>query len=108
MPYVTSPYAPAARKRAANLVLSHGYTKAQAARATGVHRSTIATWVKKAGRTNQGLVGIPTESSRPKSPGRRLDPAIVERICALRRETGRYAAALHAQLLEEGISVSLA
>lgn len=107
MPYVTSPYAPAARRRAANLVLRHGLSAAEASRQTGVHRSTIGTWVKQAGQSNSSLAGIPTQSSRPRVPGRRLDPVIVERICALRRETGRYAAALHAQLLEEDIKVSL-
>lgn len=107
MPYVTSPYAPAARRKAANLVLRHGCTKAEVARITGVHRSTVGTWVKKAERMNSSLEGIPTESSRPKNPANCLASEVVERICSLRRETGRYAAALHAQLREEGISVSL-
>jgi transposase InsO family protein len=106
MPYVTSPYAPAARRKAANLVVRHGYTKAQAARKTGVHRSTIGTWVKKATGMNSNK-GIPTGSSRPRNPANQLAPEIVERIVVLRRTTGRYAAALHAQLKEEGVSVSL-
>lgn len=106
MSYVTSPYAPAARKRAANLVLTHGYTKAQAARVTGVHRSTIATWVEKARRTNQGLVGIPTESSRPHHSPQATSPMVVARIVTLRRAHGRCAPAIHAQLRREGISVS--
>lgn len=106
MPYVTSPYAPAARRKAANLVLRHGFSAAEAARRTGVHRSTVGTWIKKAKRMNSNK-GIPTESSRPKNPANQLDPEIVMRIVALRRETGRYAAALHAQLREEGVSVSL-
>lgn len=107
MPYVTSPYAPAARARAANLVLLYGYTYAEAARKTGVHRSTIATWVKLGKQRNNYRLSIPTQSSRPKHPGRRLDPQIVARIVELRRSTGRYAAAIHAQMTQEGVSVSL-
>ncbi len=107
MPYVTSPYAPAARAKAANLVLLHGYTCAEAARKTGVHRSTIARWVKLGRQRNNHKLGIPTQSSRPKNPGRCLDPEIVARIVELRRTSGRYAAAIHAQMLQEGTKVSL-
>lgn len=106
MPYVTSPYPPAARRKAANLVLRHSLTCAEVAKGTGVHRSTIGTWVKKAKQMNSNQ-GIATESSRPKHPGGTIDPKIVERITALRRETGRYAAAIRAQLNEEGVKVSL-
>lgn len=108
MPYVTSPYAPAARRKAANLVLFQGYSCAQVARMTGVHRSTVGTWVKQARRVNSSRTGIPTKSSRPKHPANCLDPRVVERIVSLRQETGRYAAALHAQLRVEGVAVSLA
>ena len=107
MSYVTSPYAPVARARAANLVLLHGYTPAQAARITGVHRSTIARWVTKGKVRNNYSLAIYTLSSKPNHPGRHLDPAIVMRICELRRSSGRYAAAIHAQLIDEGILVSL-
>ena len=107
MSYVTSPYAPMARAKAANLVLLHGYTPAQAARITGVHRSTIARWVTKGKVRNNYKLVIDTLSSKPNYPGRHLDPAIVAWICELRRSSGRYAAAIHAQLLNESISVSL-
>jgi len=104
MPYVTSPYAPATRAKAANLVLLYGYTYAEAARKTGVHRSTIATWVKLGKQRNHYKLGIPTQSSRPKRPGQRLDPKIVARIVELRRTSGRYAAAIHAQLLGRNLN----
>ena len=61
MPYVTSPYAPVARRKAANLVLRHGHACAEVARMTGVHRATVGTWVKKAEQMNSNQ-GIPTES----------------------------------------------
>lgn len=106
MPYITSPYAPQARKHGANLVLLHGLSPAEAARRCGVHRSTIATWVSKAKQRNNYNLGILTESSRPKRPAGRIDPRIVERIVTLRRKHGRCSPAIHAQLLREGIQVS--
>jgi len=107
MSYTTSPYAPAARSKAANLVLIWGYSKAAAARKVGVHRSTIGRWVAKGKLRNHYKLGIPTESSRPHVPARQLEPAVVARIVALRRLTQRCAPAIHAQLMREGTSVSL-
>lgn len=107
MSYTTSPYAPAARSKAANLVLLHGLSKAQAARQVGVHRSTIGRWLLKAKLRNHYNLGIPTESSRPRVPAGQLDPVVVARIVALRRLTSRCAPAIHAQLMREDVSVSL-
>jgi hypothetical protein len=39
------PYAPRSRCEAVKLVLSHGFTAAQAARKTGVHRSTMLHYI---------------------------------------------------------------
>jgi transposase InsO family protein len=107
MSYTTSPYAPAARSKAANLVLLRGYSKAAAARTTGVHRSTIGRWVAKAKLRNHYRLSIPTESSRPINAAGQLSPDIVLRIVELRKLTHRCAPAIHAQLLREEIRVSL-
>ena len=107
MPYVTSPYAPAARRHAANLVLLHGLSAAQAARQTGVHRATIGRWVTRAKQRNHYRLDIPTLSSRPHHPGNCISPEIVDRIVALRRETRRCAPVIHAMLVHEGIRVSV-
>jgi hypothetical protein len=50
--------------------------------------------------------GIPTESSRPKHPAGCIDRAIVARIKEIRRQTGRCAPVIHAQLLRDGFKVS--
>lgn len=105
MPYVTSPYAPAARRRAANLVLRHGLSAAQAARQTGVHRSTIGKWVAKARLMNSNQ-GIPTLSSRPLRSAGCISLEVVSRIVELRREHRRCAPVIHAHLIREGFTVS--
>lgn len=105
MPYTTSPYAPRARRDAVNLVRQKGWSKAQAARYVGVHRSTIGRWLTKAPHHQQKL--IPTQSSRPHNPAGCLDPAIVRRIVELRLQHHRCAPVIFFQLRREGILVSL-
>lgn len=106
MSYVTSPFAPRARWEAINLVRKQGFTKAQAARHVGVHRSTIGRWLVKA-RHLHGNTYIYNDSSRPKKSARCLDPNIVAQIVLLRRTLRRCAPVIHAHLLELGVQVSL-
>jgi transposase len=106
MSYVTSPFAPKARWEAINLVRKRGFTKAQAARHVGVHRSTIGRWLKKA----QGLDGhsyLRNASARPKTSPGALDRQTVNQICILRRTLRRCAPVIWAHLAELGVVVSL-
>ncbi len=105
MSYTSNPFAPRARREAINLVRQRGWTKAQAARYTGVHRSTIGRWLARAPRHAASV--IPTKSSRPHHPAGTLDPAIVRRIIELRYQYRRCAPVLVAYLIREGIRVSL-
>ena len=105
MSYTTSPYAPRARRDAVNLVRQRGWSKAQAARYVGVHRSTIGRWLARAPRHQQKV--IPTLSSRPRKPAGCLDPNIVSRIVELRQQHHRCAPVIYVQLRREGVSVSL-
>ena len=106
MSYVTSPFAPKARYEAINLVRRQGFTKAQAARHAGVHRSTIGRWLDKA-KDLHGRAYLYNESSRPKQPAGCLDSLTVAQIVVLRRTLRRCAPVIHAHLLELGIQVSL-
>lgn len=106
MSYVTSPYAPRARRAAVNLVLKDGLSAAQAARQAGVHRSTIGRWLVKA-RSVHGMKFIYNESARPHSSPRALSIQTVNQICILRRTLGRCAPVLQAHLFQLGIRVSL-
>ncbi len=106
MSYVTSPYAPRARREAVNLVINEGWTAAAAARHAGVHRSTIGRWLKKAARLHGGKF-LYNESSRPKHPAGQLDPQLVAQIVVLRRTLRRCAPVIHWHLQELGVTVSL-
>lgn len=108
MSYSTNPYAPRARREAINLVLQGGLSAAQAARKTGVHRSTIGRWLKKASELGlHGTAFVPTLSSRPHHHPKQLASDIVARILDLRTELKRCAEVLHAVLKAEGVIVSL-
>jgi len=75
------------------------------ARYIGVHASTVSRWVKKTGSEERRE--IPTISSRPHHSPNAIDPKIVDRIVAIRKEHGRCAQVVHAQLEREGIHVHL-
>lgn len=106
MSYVTSPYAPRARRQTVNLVIKEGWSAAAAARHAGVHRSTVGRWLKKA-QSLHGRHYIYNVSARPKTSPTALDQRIVNQICVLRRTLRRCAPVLHAHLVELGIVVSL-
>lgn len=106
MSYITSPYAPRARREVVNLVVKQGWTPAAAARHAGVHRSTVGRWLRKA-RGLHGSTPLRNESSRPHSSPRALDRRTVNQICILRRTLGRCAPVIHAHLLQLGIQVSV-
>lgn len=106
MSYITSPYAPRARREAVNLVLKDGWTAAGAARHAGVHRSTLGRWLVKA-RSIHPNSYLYNASARPKTSPKSLDRRTVNQICILRRTLNRCAPVLQAHLAELGIYVSV-
>lgn len=105
MAYTSNRNLPKIRQEAARLV-REGWSARKVGRYLGYHHTAIMSWVRKAERI--GFHPIPTRSSRPKSHPRNLSPKIEERIIAIRLEHRRYGKAIHAQLLNEGLEVSLA
>src|ERR1051325_4915796 len=90
MSYVTSPYAPRARRIAVNLVRKEGWSQAAAARYAGVHRSTVGRWLKKA-ESVHGSKFIYNASARPHTSPGALDRKLVNQICVVRRTIRRCA-----------------
>ena len=108
MPYNSSPYAPKARRYVVDLVLRHGLNKAEAARRTGVHRSTIGKWTKKAEELDLHWKSyIPTLKPIAKHHPHTLSEEIVEAIIEERRKSGRCAQIIQLELADRGIKVSL-
>lgn len=108
MAYTNSPYAPRARQEAVFLVQYRGYSVAEAARRIGVHRSTVARWIKK--KEVLGLhwrEQIPTLSSATRRHPNALQPSVVEAIVRIRKQRNRCAVIVHQELLREGIVASL-
>ncbi|MGH7157405.1 MAG: DDE-type integrase/transposase/recombinase [Candidatus Saccharimonadales bacterium] len=108
MAYTSNPYAPRARRDAVSLVLKHGLSSAEAARKTGVHRSTITRWVSKQQKLyldRREL--IPTLSSAPKSHPNALAPELVAEVIRVRLSHNRCAYIVWQELHQAGIAVSL-
>src|SRR5258706_16045001 len=104
MPYTSNEKLPKLRMKAVKLVRS-GWTTRQVALHFGYNQSTIARWVQKA--PADGRMNIPTESSRPMSHPRALDPSIVQAIIDARLRHNRCAEVVYEDLKEQGIQVSL-
>lgn len=95
---------PRIRRDAVELV-KKGWSARKVGRHLGYHHTAIMKWVKRAER--MGNHPIPTRSSRPKSHPGKLGDDIVKKIIKKRREHNRYAEAVHRELLNDGIVVSL-
>lgn len=95
---------PKVRQDAADMV-RRGSTPAEVGRRFGVGDSTIAKWVKKAKQI--GYHPIPTLSSRPKHHPKELSEEKIKAIVAKRLERGRCAEAVHKEITDAGVSVSL-
>jgi transposase InsO family protein len=104
MPYTNNQQMPKIRKAAAALV-RQGWSTRKVARHFGFSQSVIVKWKKKAGV--YGYNPIPTLSSRPHAHPHQLKRDVIERITALRLAHGRTSEVVHAELANEGISVSL-
>lgn len=133
MSYSSNPLLPKARAQAVRLVVEHGMPLTIAARRSGIHRTTLWRWLAKwrALNVNVQLTNdnrparksakyavsrfrlgacrwlIPTTSSRPKTFGRAVPAAVVDRIRYFRTRYGRCAAIVHAYCVREGTLVSL-
>lgn len=104
MAYTTNPFLPKVRAQAVDMLRS-GKTQIEVARYIGVNQSVISKWNAKA--PLGGCVRIATQSSRPFHHPRELKESVIGRILEIRKEHGRCAEAIHQQLLNEGICVSL-
>jgi len=108
MVYVTSPYAPRARREAINLVLKQGLSNAEAARRSGVSRSTIGKWLSKAKELElHHSAYVPTLSSAPLNSPNALPLEIVNAIVVERNSAGRCARVVHHELSIKDVIVSL-
>jgi len=105
MPYTTNPNLPQVRMKAV-LLLRQGWSSRKVARHLGFSQSAIVKWAKRA--PDDGRMGIPTKSSRPKSHPRAIDWKVKRKIIDLRIKTkGRCSEVIHQMLLNEDIKVSL-
>lgn len=95
---------PKVRRDAAQMVRD-GFSVTEVGRRFGVGSSTICKWVKKAERI--GSHPIPTRSSRPLHHPKQLEESLVDQIVKKRFELKRCAEVIHAELVNEGIGVSL-
>ncbi len=108
MSYSNNPYAPKARRLAVDLVVRDGLSVAEAARRSGVHRTTLHRWIAKVRKLElHWRAHIPTLSSAPPRRSNELAPEVVAAIVAERERSGCGAYFVHLDLLEAGIQVSL-
>jgi transposase InsO family protein len=105
MPYTTNRYMPSIRRRAADLVYK-GWSARKVGRYLGYHHTTVMDWVRIAKKI--GNIPIPTKSSRPKSHPKKLSVEIESKIIEIRKRYGRYGKAIHKELENLGMKVSLA
>jgi len=74
-------------------------------RYVGYHHTAVMEWVRRSEKI--GDVPIPTRSSKPKHHPRQLEEKVVRKIVDKRLEHNRYAEAVHRELLNDGVNVSL-
>lgn len=133
MSYSSNPLLPKARAQAVRLVVEQRMPLTIAARRSGIHRTTLWRWLQKWVDLNQNVQltnvnrpsrkpdkytvssfrlsickwRIPTTSSRPRSFGRTVPAAVVDRIRYYRTKYNRCAVVTHAYCMREGTNVSL-
>jgi putative transposase len=104
MPYTTNKNMPRLRREAALLVYK-GWSARKVGRYLGYHHTAVMEWVRKAQVI--GYHPIPTRSSKPKCHPKQLNKSIVRKIVKKRLAHNRYAEAVHRELLNDGVRVSL-
>ncbi|MBI2047984.1 MAG: DDE-type integrase/transposase/recombinase [Parcubacteria group bacterium] len=104
MPYTTNKNMPRIRREAVEFV-RRGWSARKVGRYLGFHHTAIIKWVTITKKLGYGL--IPTQSSRPHSHPKQLKEEIVRKIVEKRLKHNRYAEAVHRELLNDGVKVSL-
>ena len=94
---------PRLRRDVANFARRKGVR--EASRHFGIPQGTISKWCKKAEKI--GYYPIPTKSSRPRHHPKELSKEVVENIVNKRLAHKRTSEVVHAELLREGVQVSL-
>jgi transposase InsO family protein len=105
MPYTTNKNMPRIRREAVQLSIMRGWSVRKVARHLGFHHTAVLRWIQKA-----KVIGnhpIPTRSSRPKHHPKELSEDIIKKIVEKRLAHNRYAEAVHKELENDGIKVSL-
>ena len=95
---------PGIRKDAARL-FHKGWSARKVGRYLGFHHTAIMEWVRKS-----RIIGdhpIPTRSSKPKTHPKELNQEVVRKIIEKRLTHNRYAEAIHKELENDGVVVSL-
>jgi transposase InsO family protein len=95
---------PRVRRDAARLV-KRGWSARKVGRYLGFHHTAIMEWVRRS-----RIIGdhpILTQSSRPRHHPKQLKEEVVEKIVKKRLEHNRYAEAVHRELQNDGVKVSL-
>lgn len=95
---------PRIRRDAADLV-RRGWSARRVGRYFGFHHTAVMEWVRKAKELGYG--NIPTKSSRPYSHPKQLKEETVRKIVKKRLEHNRCAEAVHKELSNDGVKVSL-
>jgi transposase InsO family protein len=106
MAYTSNPHIARVRRLAVNDVIYRGFSYQQAALKYGVTKSAVWKWMQKADSDHR--VFIETKPSRPHHQPSELPPELIAKILGLREKYQRCAPVIHAYLLREGVSVSLA
>lgn len=104
MPYTTNKNTPAIRRDAARL-FRKGWSARKVGRYFGFHHTAVMKWVAKAKKI--GDVPQLTRSSEAHHHPNQLNEIVVEKIVKKRLEHNRYAEAVHHELKNQGVVVSL-
>ena len=96
---------PRLRRQAAQLV-KQGWSARKVGRYLGYHHTAVMDWVRKAKKI--GNVPILTKSSRPHTHPKRISYEVEKQIIEIRKKHGRYGRAIHKELENCGVRVSLA
>ena len=104
MPYTNNKNMPRIRREAAQLV-HRGWSARKVGRYLGYHHTAAMEWVRRSERL--GYHPILTLSSRPIRHPKQLTGEVVKKIVEKRLEHNRYAEAVHKELLNDGVEVSL-
>ena len=102
--YTNNKNMPRIRREAARLV-HRGWSARKVGRYLGFHHTAVREWVRRTEKI--GDRPIPTRSSRPKRHPKQLEENVVRKIVNKRLEHNRYAEAVHRELLNDGVRVSL-